>query len=321
MAPANPSIDLVTELKNFKIASCCKVKDEKGKLRDSLFSRKGKIYCKVCRKVVGDVARREAAFHQIFKYFLPTIYNQLKKLKYTNKVEAVQFIRLQLFRIVDNRNLRMDNGKQLTMYISGTLDKRINNDHFKGTGDGTAESHCIKGLFVQQYSFRFAKKRYIKKFRKEPDLRNDSDLKELAKIYNGNKEEVMTISNNLNNAMESLEKKIPFDKNGNAFKLADVLPSELESPEQDCIISKNSEIILERLKLLLTPEQAELMRLYYLDPQEMTKEAIAEKLGWKRHSKSLGKEILDTSKVKNNLDTSIHKLEKDPILRELFTSM
>ena len=315
--PANPSIDLLKELKAFRIKPCCKVLDAKGKLKEKFFNKNGKIYCKVCKRHVADVAKREEAFHQIFKYFLPKIYELLKKLTFTNKLEAVQFIRLQLFRIVDNKNLRMDNGKQLTMYITGILDKRVQNDNFKGPDDGSAEGHCIKGLYRAQYRFRNAKKRYIQKHKRVPELENDSDLKEFCKIFNGDKQDVKTIAANLSNPIDSFEKKIPFDKNGNSFRLVDVIPSENDSPEDECITSKTSEIILERLNTLLTPEQAELVKLYYLADEELTKEQIAERLKWKRFSKAQGKEVLDVSKVKNNLTISIEKLKKDHVLEQL----
>jgi len=312
------SIDLLHEIKTFK--------EEEGTLRD-------------------------IAFHKIFKMFEPLIYTQLKKLTCKtpeDKLKAVQFIRIQLFEILNERfakkdkegnlikdkhgnvktfdknRLKIGAPKQMTKYISISLNSRVNNDHFKFYA---ADSHCIKGIYVTQFRFRNAKKRFMQKFHKEPELSYGSeDLKEFTRIYDNKispkkQNEVLMIAANLNNPIESFEKKLPFgkSKNDNGFRLMDVLQATNENAEEECIAQKNREILIKEIEAALTPEQANLVKLYFQlsTHEELTKEEIANRLGWKRFSKTHNRVIPDASRVKNGLDASKNILKQNPIIKTL----
>jgi hypothetical protein len=288
---------------------------------------------------------RDIAFQKIFDQFLPLVYTLLRKLsfKLDEKEKAIQFIRIQLFEILNERSplkrkgklvrdksgniimrsknrIRLDDPKQLTKYIHMALDKRVNKDNFRFYA---SDSHLLRSVWVAQYCFRNAKKRFMQKYKKEPELTSEPDLKEFTKIYSGKtsvkkQNEVLTIAANLNNSIESLEKKISFDNKSGEFRLADILQAENENVEQDCIQQKNREVLIKEIESILSHEQANLVKLYFRlsTTEELTKEEIANKLGWTRTSRLYGV-VPNTSKVKNSLNKSKEILKQNPAFRAL----
>jgi DNA-directed RNA polymerase sigma subunit (sigma70/sigma32) len=196
----------------------------------------------------------------------------------------------------------------------------VNKDNFRFYA---SDSHLLRSVWVAQYCFRNAKKRFMQKYKKEPELTFEPDLKEFTKIYSGKtsvkkQNEVLTIAANLNNPIESLEKKISFDNKSGEFRLADILQAENENIEQDCIQQKNREVLIKEIESILSPEQANLVKLYFRlsTTEELTKEEIANKLGWTRNSKLYGV-VPNTSKVKNSLNKSKEILKQNPAFRAL----
>jgi len=266
-----------------------------------------------------DRRLKNQAFVDLRETYAPLIlkqYNFVKNLadNQRERNELRDWIETVFIEILLDRGLRLNNIPELKSYIKKMLGFRVN----KATArDALGKTPMIKDIENWQAKFRNALKRYHKKYRKRPDLKdNPRDIKDFAEILDVKPQKIPEILKMVGeNQIRSIFEEITGSDKGDAELLIDTLQSDEPLPDEALMNKEFMNVFLKEIRSRLKPEEQAAFMIYY-HPQEPrmkdpTKEDVASML-----SEKLGREFSERQ-VKYLLDTAKGKLEKSPVLRSL----